>query len=439
MKKIINKATIITGLLLGFVNFGSSQSLTDLIETALANNYQIKILKNSSTILSNNDSWGNAGLLPTVSLDAGASTALNSTRQEFSSGASQEGQNAQTSNLNLSLLANWTAFDGFGVYARKDKLAYLNQQGELSTKFYIEQTVSDLVTAYYQLIYETGLLENYEGSLEISRYRLNLEKQRKKVGAGTSMTYNQALVDYHSDSIQWLAQSNRIQTFNIELNRLLNTDLSTEFSPEEQEFAFKILPSKDSILQQIGQANYQISAAQLDELIAEAEVKVQQANRYPKLDLYGGYQIAQSNAEVGFISLNRNLGPVIGLNLSFNLYNGGNVNRAVANAALEEENAQLTKSDLTLNLQAQALTLYQQYQSILQQISLSEQNVSAMESVVETATQQLAKGAISGYEFRLVQLSLINAQSSLLGQKFALKAAEIGLNRLIGQVLSVYL
>src|SRR5690606_16359367 len=185
--------------------------------------------------------------------------------------------------------------------------------------------------------------------------------------------------------------------------------------------------------------NFELKTAELDELIQETQLRIEKANRYPTIDIYGGYQVNQSNAEVGFIALNRNLGPVIGLNINFNLYNGGKVNRAIENAEIIAENSNLNRSDITNNLRAQALTLFDQYQSLVQRISIAQTNVSAMEDVYEIASNQLTKGAITGYEFRLVQLSLINSQSTLLSQEFALKLAEIGLNRIIGKALETYL
>mgnify|MGYP000350827253 CR=1 FL=1 len=55
-------------------------------------------------------------------------------------------------------MANWTVFNGFSVYAKRSQLGYLEELGQLNAKFYIEQTVSDIVIAYHQLVYEKQLL-----------------------------------------------------------------------------------------------------------------------------------------------------------------------------------------------------------------------------------------------------------------------------------------
>src|SRR5690606_25094032 len=126
-----------------------------------------------------------SGQLPSVTLNGGTAYSSNNTRQEFADGSFREGSNAGNSNLNLSVLANWTVFDGFAVYAVKDKLGILEKSGKLNLQFYIEQTVADLVVVYYQMMYEKLVLENHHRALQISQYRLQIEEKRKAIGSST--------------------------------------------------------------------------------------------------------------------------------------------------------------------------------------------------------------------------------------------------------------
>ncbi len=438
MKRIINR---IIGLILVLVlsTQGFSQSLSEFINTALSKNYGVRILKNEEKIASNNNTIGNSGQLPTVSLNGGISTASNNTHQELSDGSTRQGSNAQTSNMNLALLANWTAFDGFAVYANKDKLEYLELLGKQNSRFYMEQTIADIVMAYYQLVYEKQLLANYKSSLVISAYRVKIEERKKEVGSGNMMNYGQALVDYNTDSIRLMNQELTIASLEIEMNRILNNDLETKLSMEDASISFTQLFVKDSLFHQIGKYNSQLDQQRLRELISEAELRIEKANRYPKINLYLGYQFVQSQAEVSFIQLNRNLGPVVGLNVSFNLFNGGKTNTAIKNALLEKENTELTTEQVHANLDAQVLDLYKKYLSVTDQIVLARNNIETMQKVYEIAAKQLSKGEISGFEFRLAQLSLLDTQISLMQLQFALKMIEINLNRLSGSLMKVYL
>ena len=397
------------------VNTGSAQSLKEMINTALVNNYQIRIVKNEAQIATNNNVTGNTGILPTVDLNGGYSNSLNNTKQKFADGTIRQGNNAKNTNLNLSALVNWTVFNGFYVYARRNQLAY------------------------HQLMYEQHLLKNYQQSLSISLFRLTLEKKRKDVGVGKAMDYGQALVDYQTDSIRLLVQQNTIQALKIDLNNVLNNELEKEISMVDNEFVLLAIPTKEVLLQQVDEANNQLAQQRLQELIAETELRMTKANRYPKIDLFTGYQYSKSTAAVGFSNSNQNYGPTVGVSISFNLYNGGTVNREIKNTEIATENTLLTKQQINKQINADVLNFYNEFNSIGTQIALAKSNVEEMTKVYETAQEQLKKGAINGYDFRLTQTTLLNSELTLIQLQFALKAIEINLNRLSGNVLASYM
>lgn len=331
------KQTLINTLVIALVLFtieGSSQTLSELINTALSNNYEIQIYKNEAQIASNNNTIGNAGLLPSVDLKGTYSTSFNNTLQTFSDGSTKEGNHAKNTNINLSALANWTVFNGFSVYAKREQLRYLEELGQINSKFYIEQTVSDIVATYYQLIYEKQVLENFRQSLTISAFRLTLENKRKEVGAGKIMDYGQALVDYQTDSIRLIGQQNLIESLTIEINRILSNNLEKQLNVSELDFNLQVLPMEDSLLLGLDKNNNQLEQQRLQELISETELRMERANHYPKIDLFAGYQYNKTSSEVGFFNSNQNYGPTVGVTVSFNLFNGGATNRSIKNAKI---------------------------------------------------------------------------------------------------------
>tara|TARA_R110002020_G_scaffold91560_1_gene222249 strand:- start:95353 stop:96666 length:1314 start_codon:yes stop_codon:yes gene_type:complete len=437
MKQILNKLLFTAFFLV--VAGSNAQSLEDLIGTALEKNYQIRILKNEASMASNNNTAGFAGQLPTVDIEGGYTNSWDNTLQQFSDGTSREGNNARNTNLTLSALVNWTVFDGFRIYARKDQLGYLEELGQQNSKFFIEQTVSDVVSAYFQLVYERNLLDNYKKSLSISYFRYDLENKRKEIGVGTITDYGQALVDYQTDSIRYLAQQNIIQNLEVEINRAVNIDLETPLEPQETEFSNFVLPARDSLKNRMYQNNSQLEQQRLQELVAESELRIQRANRLPKIDIFAGYAFSRNTSEVGFFNSNQNYGPTIGVNVSYNLFNGGNTTIAIKNADLSYANSQMGRQQVDRDLNADVLKQYNEYMSITERITLAKSNVETSQKVYRAAEEQLKRGAINGYDFRLTQLTLLNSELALVQLQFSLKLIEINLNRISGETLSAYL
>jgi outer membrane protein TolC len=437
MRQTLNN--IIAVVLICYSYTANTQTLQELVNVALANNYQIRILKNKAQIASNNNTLGNTGMLPSVDLNGAYTTSFNNTRQEFADGSVREGSNAKNTNINLSVLANWTIFNGFSVYAKKSQLNYLEELGQLNSKFYIEQTVSDIVMAYHQLVYEKQLLKNYQQTLNISAIRLNIESKRKEIGSGKAMDFGQALVDYQTDSIRLLAQQNTIQSLEIELNRILINPLENEIIVNNENIILLPISSKEELMKKVEVSTNQLEQERLQELIAETELRMTKASRYPKIDLFAGYQYSKTFSEVGFFRSNQNYGPTVGVSVSFNLFNGGANNREIKNTKIYSENAQLNKQQVNQNINADVLKFYNEYLSMNKRITLAKSNVENMQKVYIAAEEQLKKGAINGYDFRLTQLSLLNSEITLMQLQLASKAIELNLNRLSGTVLSTYM
>lgn len=434
MKKIISSL-----ILFAVVGLAQAQTLEALINTALEKNYGIKIYHNEAIIAEHNNTAGNAGQLPTVGFEGTASTALNNTRQQLADGSIREGTNASSSNINFALMANWGLFQGFKVYAKRDQLGYLDDVGTVNAKFYIEQTVADIAMAYYQLKFQFGVLQNYQQALKVSKFRYELEEKRKAVGAGTGLSYQQALVDFQTDSMLVLEQLSILKSLQIDINKLLIDDPENEVHIKDTSFVLMALSPKDSLLNIVATENKILQQTQLEELIAETEIRIQKAEKYPQINLFAGVEYSKSFSEVGFINSNRNLGPVAGVNISFNLFNGGYVNRAIKNAKITFENAALNTKKVEQELNADIIKLYYQYDYLLQRLNIAQSNLKAAQKVLLIAQQQFDNGKINGYDFRNSQLSQLKSSMDVIQLQFTLKGTEIAIKRLCGAAVDAYL
>jgi outer membrane protein TolC len=437
LKKQISINYYILISLLAFTS-GNAQSLKELIQSALEKNYQIRIAKNEATIAANNNELGNTGALPTLDLTGTYSESFNNTKQAFSDGTTREGSSSKNTNLNLSLMANWTLFHGFQVYAKRDQLRLLENIGQINAKFYIEQSIADLVSAYYQIVYENMLLENIQQSLRISDYRLTLEAKRKTLGASNALSYGQALVDFQNDSIRFLTQQSKLYSLNLDLNNLLARDLESQLQLREKSFHFLSIEPKKTLMEKVKNANSELAKERILELLAETELRLALSTIYPKIDIFAGYQYSKTTAQVGFSNSNQSTGPRVGISLSFNLFNGGETSRGIRNAKRYQKNTDLSKKEITQNIDADLLKLYHEYQSIQSRLNLAEKSLSEMEKVYKTAETQLKKGAINGYDFRLTQENLLSTRLNRLELQFALKTIEISLSRISGSTLEHY-
>ena len=95
--------------------------LQDAIAIALEENFDIRIEKLREEIAVNNNTWGNAGLFPQLSLVANQQNGYN----DQDNPASFINGQFETHSINVGAEANWTLFNGFRVYVNKDRLKTL--------------------------------------------------------------------------------------------------------------------------------------------------------------------------------------------------------------------------------------------------------------------------------------------------------------------------
>ena len=151
-------------------------TLNAAIEIGLANNYGINIAKNSLRIAGNNATPGNAGMLPRIDVNAAYAHGYSNAKQTTSTGSSLDNPNASSDLFTAGVNLNWTLFDGLKMFITYDKLKKLEEIGDLGSKIAIENTLAQIMGAYYDIIRQSKETAIMQEQVDISNFRLELAK-----------------------------------------------------------------------------------------------------------------------------------------------------------------------------------------------------------------------------------------------------------------------
>lgn len=433
--KKMNKYKLLMLSFLAITFQGMAQNdfnLQELVQLTLEENYQIQITKNQEKIAENRNTLGNAGFFPTFDIYSDQNWNIETSESNLYTGQIRKGNNVQSNQFNASAELNWTLFDGFRMFAKKDQLESLAKLGKMETKYYVEQTIADLANIYYSLIKARKQLEVHQQSLNISAYRLNLEKQKQTLGKGNALFYQQAKVDYNNDSSIVLNQQMTIQTKQIQLNRIINKDPLNPLSPVEEPFAPEELPGLEQLIETAMENSQDLERSKLEEMIAEANYKMEKASRYPQVSVYGNYSYSEQESELGLLESSQSHGSNFGIQVRFNLYDGGKKNTAIENAQIEKQNTRVAIDDKRASITAVLAQLVTQYNSMREQHQLLMQNQKSSERSLAIARQQFEQGAINGYEFRQTQLAHLQTQNKINELEYNLRTLQIDIYRISG-------
>jgi len=408
-------------------------TLEDAIQIGLDNNYGIKIARLDEKIAETNNNPGNAGFLPTV--NAGGTINYNSanTRQVFFSGDERSGKGAGTTQARAGGSITWTAFDGFRMFATRDRLDLIETRSQAFTKNAMQNLVTEIQSAYYGMARIKQQIEIVEQSIQLNESLLDLAEAKLQIGTGTSLDVLQTSNSLNADRSALLNLIDQFQQAGIGLNRLIGRDpnITFEVDPVLPE---PILPQLEELRTAAINQNYSLSLLLIDEQIALTQIKEVRSALYPRIDLNLGLNYNYSRAEVGFLLSNRSFGPIGGVALSYDLFPGKNIKKDIEVSELMKDNVQLRKQDLLLEIESRITALYQQYQSLNRLLDLEKNNVITAEKNSALANELYRSGRATSLDVREAILSETRVRDRLSEVQFRQKLTEINIKNLTGMV-----
>ena len=406
-------------------------TLEEAITIALENNYEIKIATNNLKIDETNNNLANAGVLPTLSANVTNNNSQFNTKQTQADGSVRELDNAKNFNLTYGIGLDWTIFDGLSMFARKEQLSILEEQGKSELQATILSKISDVYMTYYDLVQQQQVMASIDSAIVISNQRVTTAQNRFSIGKASKLEVLNAQVDLNTDKSILLSQKESYKNTQIRLNELLARDLQTDFTVV-QEITFEQTLEYNELKELATQQNPQLQAQILSKRIADLNLKQLKGNRYPTVRLTSGYNFTRSEASLGFITQSSGQGFVYGVAASIPIFNGFLQNKREKAAKYEIENASIVLNQQKLALESQMATLYQSYQTNLELVKVEEQNVDIARQNLDITLAKFKIGTITPIEVRTAQQNFIEVSVRYATAQYQTKLSEINLKALAG-------
>jgi outer membrane protein TolC len=281
---MMKQLRIIGGLLLLLIGEGarSQQMLTveEAVAAAIQNNYDIQLLRNDSALAALNNSYAYAALLPRLNANAAMIFNNNNTRQRLADGSERKQGGIRSNNISSSVNLNWTIFDGFKMFATRDKLAEIVRLGELNIKNQLVITVSDVIKTYYNIVRQKQQLVAIEEQMSLNDERVTQAEKKLSVGLGAKPELLQAKVDLNAQKASRLKQQTLIDQLKEQLNQLMVMARETRY-----EVSDTIPVRNDLVVTEILQAaetnSPELVVAKQNISIARLTLKERKAQRFP--------------------------------------------------------------------------------------------------------------------------------------------------------------
>lgn len=410
----------------------------DAVKLTLEHNYGIKIANNVVEVAENNTGILNSGYLPTITGNAGAVYNIDNTEAEFSNGTTATLNGAESNRYNASLNLNYILFDGLGRKYNYRRLKEEYQLSELDARETIETTIIQLFSIYYTVAQLSENTQALEQTIIISKDRLTRAGYQFDYGQSTKLEVLNAEVDTNNDSINLINIKQQLKNTKRDLNVVTGNQLSETFNVDT-DISFLFQLEKETLLEKTKANNVALLQAEKNIAISRLDIKANKATQFlPAISLTGTYGWNKNNNNAAsFVAVSTNTGLSGGLNLSWDLFDGGATITRIKNAKIDLENQQLQKEQLLIDIERNFNNAWDDYQNKLVIFNVQEANINTAQNNFERTQEKFKIGQVTSIEFRQAQLNLLNAELSRNQAKYDAKLAELTVLQLSGELLNI--
>lgn len=405
-----------------------------VVEIALKNNYDITISREQADIAKNNYTLGNAGFLPSVNLNASGNTSTNNFKQNLSTGVVTERTGVNSNNLSASAVMTWTVFDGFKMFATYEKLQALTELGELALKVQIENTMSSVLLAYYDVVRLKQEKKANDNSIKLYHERVQIADQKFKLGLTPKVDYLQARVDLNALQSNSITQQVTIENSKANLNVLLGRKTDIAFDVLDTIVVDPAI-SLDELKSGAEKQNTLLKYNEGNVIVYRKAMQEFNGSLYPRLSVNAGYNYSRTASEAGLVALNRSNGPTVGFTATWNLFNGRILSTQIRNAKVQMDIAEVQLEQSRLILESQVYQSWNNAKLAFEILKLEEDNIFLARENVTIAMQRYNIGNGTSIELMIAQQSYDTAQVRLVTARYNAITAEINLKKLRGEFI----
>jgi outer membrane protein TolC len=408
-------------------------TLQEAVRITLERNFSIQIARNVAEITSLNRNPGSAGMTPRLDITTGYSGGREDAVETIDG---LEGPSVRTSRAvtDLDVALGWTIFDGMKMFTTFEKLGEFEQLGGIQARIRIEDTLADLITAYYAIVRLERRLVVLQNTVEITRERLRIAETKARIGSGSEYDVLLAQADLNADSAAVVREGILINDARMRLLRIMGVEMPGDFNVATEIRLERVL-DENEVLQTIAAQNARLEQAQIRQRIAGLERRELIQGRMPRLEVNAGYNINNRETSAAVRTLREVDGYRYGVTLRIPVVDGLNMNRRLQAARLAERNSRLEFEEELHFLRSFAMGEFHNYIGSIGIVALEEQSLALANETLEIALERFRLGTITSLELRESQRTLINTETRLISALYEAKVSETELLRLMGRML----
>ena len=424
---VLTLATLMVGNV-----FAQELTLNDCIEIALQKRASIITAYGSEDRAKADKRAAIGAFLPGLSASYGYSksntTDIETTINNITVAQEDQDRTSKLMNLNASMWAFSlpTIFNYFGASVDREKasLDILNSKLDL---------IFSVKTSYYAYLASEQNVTVQQEAVKRSEEQLKLIESKYELGSAAKSDVLKQKVQYGNDRLSLLSAENSVDEAKYSLSYTIGLDPNSDpkFSS-----SFKNVDYNGSLndAMQYGLENHPgLLSAEKSVDASGYAVKSRKAEYLPRVSLTGSMNWNESTQGDTITYDFSSKSKSIGFNINWNIFDGFSRERNIAIAKIGQNNAKANLSDTRNFVAKEIKTAFLEIERLKEQKMVSQENVDASEEDLRIQQEKYNLGAAAILDLLNAQVSLKQAQVSLIRAEFDFNLAVSRLNKAMGK------
>ena len=409
-------------------------TLDSAISIALKNNYDIIVSDIFLKKTEQNVKASAGNFMPQLYIAGAWDKKNQNLNQNYTNGLEVNRNNVSSDAVSTSVVLDYTLFDGLQMFANRSRLIAENATAKYNLKTQIENTVVNVMVAYYEIVRQNAIIAAQKSNLEVTRQRLDITQTKKDVGESSGLELMQAKIDYNNQQSELLRQQMNLENAKAVLNDLLALNSDYNFEAADS-IVINYKPSFGELRKSVTAQNNSIKSAAYKLKASEYFLNEMKSGYYPRINFNAGYDFMRNKNEAGFLLKSDNSGINFGISASWLLFNKLQTRNAIRQAKLDIELSDADLQSLKTTIDLRLLRAYNNFNASMKIVELEQQNVSLAANASSISLERFKSGRSSILELKDAQSVYQTTVTNYINAMYAAKLNEVELMRLNGQLV----
>ena len=332
-------------------------------------------------------------------------------------------------NITLDVIASQSLYDPSAKVAVR--LAVLAEElSRLSHDEFSQELVNQAAQLYWQAIFTRESLQVLKENQQLADAQWQQMRDLFAAGYASELQVRQAESFYKRTIPQLESAQNTYQILLNELKTLASLPLDYSLKlegdvaiPDNEMAAY--FPVDTSLVN-----NPQLKILHRQSSMADQQIKVAEAARFPIVKANLGYNLSAQNDD---FSLDNNVNLLYGqIGIQLPLYTGGATKAHIQKSIIDKETAQLEVQQKRLSLKKELRNATLSFHNALQKITEEKEVVQLSKRELEIAEEGIKEGVVTLLELKEIRLGLTGSKLNLLHAYMDLRIARLQIERILG-------